>query len=314
MRRISRHLGVARFWSIDLPLAQWKGVATRHVDGVERVTSISLSNLSTKLTITSSGDYFGHLTCLEAISLDHNDRLSGTIMEIYAPTITSLNLSSSPNLMGSVRDLKNFPKLKRLRLDHMPMVTGNLRHMPLTFLNELNLSHTKVMGSISYLRICRESLQRIYLASCFGIEGDLSEDLDFPLLEELDLASTGVKGGFAALPKSPNLRKLNLSNTKVEGSLCEISDLISLTHLYLDGTATCGIIGHLDTLKSLRSADLDFSNVEATREEMEKFRHGHPGAVLLVRKAAGQASLLSGRSIGSTKTQQSSLSRGRFPH
>ena len=138
--------------------------------------------------------------------------------------------------------------------------------------------------------------------------------LDFPLLEELDLASTGVKGGFAALPKSPNLRKLNLSNTKVEGSLCEISDLISLTHLYLDGTATCGIIGHLDTLKSLRSADLDFSNVEATREEMEKFRHGHPGAVLLVRKAAGQASLLSGRSICSTKTQQSSLSRGRFPH
>ena len=206
------------FWSPDLPVSEWRGVSTRLVDSVERVVGVCLSNVTDELNIGLSGDYFGMLTCLESLALDHNDKVHGTIMEIWAPTLTSLNLSSSPKLMGSVRDMKNFPNLVRLRLDHMPMVTGSITHMNLRLLQELNLSHTKVTGSIADLGVSRDSLRRVSLAACTGITGNLDEDLDLPLVEELDLASTGVGGGFKAIARSPKLYKLNLSNTSVAGT------------------------------------------------------------------------------------------------
>lgn len=300
-------------------------MSTRVIDGIERVVGCSFANLDDAVSIGLSGDYFGMLTCLESLSLDHNKMLDGTIMEIWAPTLTALNLSSSPKVMGSVRDMKSFPNLVKLRLDHMPMVTGNLEHMRLSLLQELNLSHTNVTGSVLHLAVCRQSLRRVSLAACAGVVGNLDEDLDLPAVEELDLAFTGVGGGFISLEKSMKLRKLNLSNTAVEGKLHELSGLSSLTHLYLDGTATSGLIKSLP--RSLRSADMDFTRVEATRDEMAEFRKAHPGAVLLVRQAfpspltdrssrsnRSSRSHRSSKSAKSNRTVKSTLSKGRYPH
>ncbi len=151
------------------------------------------------------------------------------------------------DLNGRYPFLFNFPLLQKLstfRCDNLKWDLGMLAGLPL--LKELecyNMDDNEcVTGSISSLRVLKNSLEKVHLRKCNNVEGNFMDLADFPNLKELDFEPfepTNVTGDIRDIGQNdfPSLESLILPTSVYGGHGYEfqrISDgpeLIRAVHL-----------------------------------------------------------------------------------
>jgi hypothetical protein len=98
---------------------------------------------------------------------------------------------------GSYPYLFDFPELRSLELVNVGRLVWDLDMIQgLPKLEQLiAVRNTHLTGRLSSIRVVRNSLKKLNLASCFKVGGDLMNLRDFPLLEEISLNECNRIGG-----------------------------------------------------------------------------------------------------------------------
>lgn len=134
----------------------------------------------------------------------------------------------------------------------------------LTFLEHLDLAHTRVTGDVAALAALGR-LSELNLRHT-GVSGDLAALGGLRALRSLRLGGSIVQGGLsgniASLEQLNNLKELEISGSeRVEGMLLALRALPRLEVLVLDDTSVQGELEALAHLRQLREVSLQFTNV-----------------------------------------------------
>ena len=198
-------------WDVETPLWQWEGVAVAAVDGVERVTSLSLWERQLNGIIPPE---LGNLTGLRKLHLDGN-QLSGSIPDTLGNLSRLEHLWLHGNeLTGEIpATLGNLTRLKTLDL-HSNRLTGAIPDQlgNLTVLRELHLHNNLLSDSIPDTLGNLAALEELRLRYN-QLSGSIPDSIgNLAKLEHLDLSGNQLSGEIpAALETLPNLRILRLS-------------------------------------------------------------------------------------------------------
>jgi hypothetical protein len=176
--------------------------------------------------------------------------------------LRSLAIYDAP-LNGRYPVLFNFPLLQQLRIscDNLKWDLEMLAGLP--SLKEFhchkasnydNVSCVNVTGNISSLRVLKDTLEKVSIAKCPNIEGNLMDLADFPRLKELDLQYIGMLSGNINCLRGlqDNLEKFIFGSYRgtdeIRGNFMDLADFPRLKVLDLRGTAVTGdirdICGH----------------------------------------------------------------------
>jgi hypothetical protein len=109
--------------------------------------------------------------------------------------LTRLNINRA-SLNGRYPALFNFPLLQKLIIfncDYLKWDLEMLEGLPL--LKVLDCAdNNRLSGSLFSLRVLKDTLEKVEIIGCRGVEGNFMDLADFPRLKKLDLISTAVRG------------------------------------------------------------------------------------------------------------------------
>ncbi|GFH59796.1 hypothetical protein CTEN210_16272 [Chaetoceros tenuissimus] len=118
------------------------------------------------------------------------------------------------DLNGRYPFLFNFPRLQQLRIYGVGFLQWDLSMISnFPELQDLYVAHNhRLTGEIKSLRVLKNTLQKVVIATCSEVEGDLMDLADFPHLEELSLVNTKVKGDLRKIRENhfPKIKRLDL--------------------------------------------------------------------------------------------------------
>jgi hypothetical protein len=98
-------------------------------------------------------------------------------------------------LNGRYPVLFNFPLLQKLSIKYTSLKFDLEMLAELSLLKELECTGSSCLaGNISSLRVLKDTLEKVEIFNCSGVEGNLMDLADFPHLKELDLNETDVTG------------------------------------------------------------------------------------------------------------------------
>jgi hypothetical protein len=151
---------------------------------------------------------------LKELHVSLNQRLTGNIrnLRVLKDTLETLTIERcGQNVEGNLMDLADFPHLKELKLCSTA-VKGDLRDI-CDFSGLLHLaitSHSSLTGNIRSLRVLKDTLETLTIATCANVEGNLMDLADFSLLKQLNLYNTSVTGDVRDIGENDfaNLEKL----------------------------------------------------------------------------------------------------------
>jgi hypothetical protein len=114
---------------------------------------------------------------LSILTIDHSAPLNGRY-----PFLGSLSHS--------------FPLLQKLSINRSPLLKWDLEKLTgFSMLKELNFySNLCLTGNIRSLRLLKDTLEKVEIRWCCGVDGNFMDLADFPHLKELNLESTAVTG------------------------------------------------------------------------------------------------------------------------
>jgi len=133
-----------------------------------------------------------------------------------------LTIDGIPGLNGRYPALFNFPLLQRLSIKYSAYLKFDLDMLAgLPILRELDCCYNRYMtGNINSLRVLKDTLEKVIIASCSRVVGNFIDLADFPQLKELELEDTAVTGDIRDIGDNhfPSLEKLILSKGVYGGS------------------------------------------------------------------------------------------------
>jgi len=118
------------------------------------------------------------------------------------------------HLNGRYPFLFNFPRLQQLRIYGVGFLQWDLSMISnFPELQDFYVAHNhRLTGEIKSLRVLKNTLRNVVIATCSEVEGDLMDLADFPHLEEICLVNTKVKGDLRQIRENhfPKIKDLNL--------------------------------------------------------------------------------------------------------
>ncbi len=128
-----------------------------------------------------------------------------------------LEIRTSAGLNGRYPVFFNsFPLLQKLSIQHCKYLKWDLEMLAgFPVLKELDVNdfnNRRLTGSISSLRVLKDTLEKVTIYSCDNVEGNFMNLADFPHLKEFSLAHTGVTGDIRDIGKNDfsSLEELDL--------------------------------------------------------------------------------------------------------
>lgn len=218
---------------------------------------------------------------LKSLSLD-GAMFSEAVGKAFANTeLEALTIISKPGAATkSLAALQLMPKLKKLRLDDIPL-RQLLDALPsgLLALEELqcNIATDTDVESLTVWT----SLTSLRLSGPQVTDNSLNSLRNLSRLEELDLSNTNVQGVKFDSMKGLPLQRLSLNTVPLSGDgVLAIAALPKLVHLHLRGTAVDNV--SLESLAKLRDLQvLDVVDTWTTRGGRDRFRSLKPQCELL---------------------------------
>jgi hypothetical protein len=136
---------------------------------------------------------------LKELDVTSNNRLTGNIrsLRVLKDTLETLTIGRCLNVEGNLMDLADFPLLKELKLCDTAVKggLGNIGDNDFSSMVHLTIiDHSLLTGNIRSLRVLKDKLEMLTIASCANVEGHLMDLADFPHLKELNLYNTAVTG------------------------------------------------------------------------------------------------------------------------
>jgi hypothetical protein len=180
---------------------------------------------------------------LKELNVSGNNRLTGNIrsLRVLKDTLETLIIATCANVEGNLMVLNDFPHLKELKLLGGTAVTGDMRDIgenDFSAVMHLSItSHSSLTGNIRSLRVLKDTLETLTIATCANVEGNLMDLADFPQLKELNLYNTAVTGDVREIGENDftNLRRLRCPFGVVGGRDYEfqrIADAPSVVNAY----------------------------------------------------------------------------------
>ena len=137
--------------------------------------------------------------------------------------------------------LSGFPLLRELDCEHNYRVTGNIRR----------------------LRVLKDTLEKVNISVCEGVEGNFMDLADFTNLKDLFLPVTAVTGDIRDIGESdfPSLEELDLHHNKgiTDNGLAALVGIKTLKLLDVTGTS-CGAAGRQALKQKLPECTIRISN------------------------------------------------------
>jgi hypothetical protein len=179
---------------------------------------------------------------LKELQVSGINRLTGNIrnLRVLKDTFETLTIATCANVEGNLMDLADFPLLKELNL-YDTSVTGDVRDIgenDFSALMHLSItSHSSLTGNVRSLRVLKDTLETLTIATCANVEGNLMDLADFSLLKELNLYNTSVTGDVRNIRENDftNLENIRLPFGVVGGygyKFQHIADAPSVANAY----------------------------------------------------------------------------------
>jgi hypothetical protein len=125
-----------------------------------------------------------------------------------------LELDDYARLNGRYPALLNFPLLQTLRIINCNYLKWDLEMLSgFPLLKELVCRDNRCLtGTINRLRVLKDTLEKVHIKHCSRVKGNFMDHADFPLLKELDLLGTAVRGDIRDIRENDfsSLKYLNL--------------------------------------------------------------------------------------------------------
>ncbi|MEW4486838.1 hypothetical protein AB1L42_02085 [Thalassoglobus sp. JC818] len=240
-----------------------------HLVGLKELRALRLSGKSGATTVDDEGmESVGQLTNLKALLLD--------FLWVSGDGLAKLNglenleeLYLAGTLVGDedLKQVQQFPKLKKLRISKLSQVTGaGLTHVQDLPLTDLDLSENSSM-----------------------FDNDLSALANMGDLERLNLWRVAMSdAGAAHLAGLNKMKWLNLDNTQLtDAGIPSLKDMSDLEFLHLGSTSvTDAGIQELETLKALK--DLKVTRTAVTEAGVEELQKKLPDVSIQLKYIEGQ--------------------------
>lgn len=238
-------------WDLKQPISTWKGVLVEEVDGIGRVTNLTLPNRELDGPVPLE---LGNLVCLKKMDLSYNS-IKGDLPQEIGNLIhlTELNLAAN-KFVGSISNsITKLAALTDLHLNNnrfnvFPVEICQLEHLESIYLGNNEL--TSLPGEVAQM----SNLQYLYLDN--NLLTALPRGLDkMPNLVYLHASYNKIKGAMPTeIGNMRQLESLRLEFNEFSGSIpASYSNLVSLKYIYLNDNQLTGNLPDMSGMTNLES-------------------------------------------------------------